>query len=83
MSTFKFEKLKVKPGTPRTLDAGDNPTYDEYFNRIDKFLVRFVGVSLHDLPDRPYVREWLDDRIRPIHAANKAISIINRSGSDF
>lgn len=79
----KLPKIKVKPGVPKKLDAGDNPTFAEYEARVNRFLLRHIGFCLSDLPDRDYCHEWWEDRVRPIHAANKAIGIINRNGSDF
>lgn len=64
--------IKVKPGIPRHLDVNDNPSFDEWFKRVDRFVSRNFGVGLDDLPDCDYL-SWYDDRLRPIHAANKAL----------
>lgn len=70
--------LKVKPGTPQTLDPGDNPTFERWLARVDILLVRLRGISIHDLEDMPY-REWYEARVRPVRAANKALK---RAGAD-
>lgn len=78
-----LDKIKVKPGVPNKLDDGDNPTFEEYESRVNRFLLRQVGFTLSDLPDRDYCYKWWRNRVRPIHAANKAIGILNRNGGDF
>ena len=71
--------IKVKPGVPQTLDAGDNPSFGEWMKRIDGYLIRNIGVSTGDLEDCPYM-DWYEDRVRPIRAANKALK---RAGADL
>lgn len=63
--------LKVRKGVPQTMNDGDNPTFDQWLVRVNGFLDR-VGLSTNDLPDQPY-RDWYDDRLRPIRAANRAL----------
>ena len=64
--------LKVKPGVPKTMDADDNPTFERWLQRVDQLLERCRGLSYQDLPDCNY-RDWYERRMRPIHAANKAL----------
>jgi hypothetical protein len=64
--------LKVKKGIGMKLDADDNPTFNEWLARVDKFLVRAIGLTHDDLADCNYA-DWFDARIRPIRAANKAL----------
>jgi hypothetical protein len=52
--------LKVKAGVGRTLDEGDNPTFNEWMARVDK-LLGCRGLHSLDLPDCCY-RDWYDDR---------------------
>lgn len=65
-------QIKVKSGITHTMDETDNPTFDEWMSRIDKLIWRFVGLSVHDLPDCQF-RKWYDKRMRPIFAANRAL----------
>lgn len=70
--------IKVKPGVPRVMDATDNPTFQGWMHRIDRLITAWAGLSVHDLPDCPF-REWYEDRLRPIRAANLAL---RRAGGD-
>jgi hypothetical protein len=65
-------QLKVKAGTPRHLDAGDNPTFERWMQRVDSLVILKCGLSVHDLPDCNY-RDWYDDRVRPVYAAQRAL----------
>lgn len=65
-------QIKVKKGVPRTMGENDNPSFDEWFSRVGKVLSAYSGVSVGDLPDMDY-RKMYDRRLRPIHAANKAL----------
>ena len=71
--------LKIKPGVPMKMDANDNPTFDQWMDRIDRVISKYRGISVYDLEDCPFT-EWYDNRIRPIKAANKALK---RAGADF
>ena len=64
--------LKVKKGTPRTMDETDNRSFEAWMKAIDSILTRYRGLSAYDLPDCCY-RDWYDDRLRPVHAANRAL----------
>ena len=64
--------LKIKAGVPRTMDNADNPTFEVWMSRVDRFVQRAAGVSLDDLPDCQY-DEWYEDRLRPIRAAQRAL----------
>jgi len=70
--------LKVKPGVSQKLDDGDNPTFEEWMKRVDKF-VGYRGLSVYDLPDRRY-DIWYANRVRPIRAANRALK---NAGADL
>ncbi len=64
--------LKIKPGVPHELDPGDNPTFEEWMQRVDRVVTRAVGLSVYDLPDCRY-RDWYDERMRPVWAADEAL----------
>ncbi len=64
--------LKIKPGVPHELDPGDNPTFEEWMQRVDRVVTRAVGLSVYDLPDCRY-RDWYQERMRPVWAANEAL----------
>jgi len=64
--------LKVKPGVPETMRPDDNSTFEQWMSRIDRLLWHTRGISAQDLPDCQY-RNWYDDRVRPIYAANRAL----------
>jgi hypothetical protein len=64
--------LKVKAGTPRKLDDGDNPSYERWLERVDSLVSRACGLTTGDLPDCCY-RDWYEDRVRPIWAAKRAL----------
>ncbi len=64
--------LKIKPGIPYELDADDNPTFEEWMQRIDRVVTRAVGLSIHDLPDCTF-RDWYEERMRPVWAADAAL----------
>jgi hypothetical protein len=53
------------------MDETDRRSFADWMQAVDRF-VYFRGVSVYDLPDCPF-RDWYDERIRPIHAANKAL----------
>jgi len=65
-------RIKVKPGVPSQMADDDRPTFEEWMSRIDRLVSRVVGLSIYDLDDCLF-RDWYDDRLRPIHAANKAL----------
>jgi len=65
-------KLRIKEGVPHELDPGDNPTFDEWMDRVDSVVWRAAGCSVHDLPDCNY-RDWYDERLRPVRAAARAV----------
>ena len=64
--------LKVKKGVPQKMDVGDERSFESWMASVDK-LVGYRGLSVYDLPDCCY-RDWFDDRVRPIRAANRALS---------
>jgi hypothetical protein len=64
--------VRVRKGTPYFLDANDNPTFEGWMGRVDHLLRRAIGLSADDLPDCPW-RDWYEERVRPIRAANKAL----------
>jgi len=70
--------LKVKRGLPYTMDPDDKPSFEQWMNRIDLLMWKHRGVSIYDLEDCPF-RDWYDDRIRPVRAANRALK---RAGGD-
>jgi len=72
--------LKVKKGVPMKMDANQHPTFEEWLAAIDELLWRGgTGLAHHnDLPDQPW-RDWYDERLRPIRAANRALK---REGAD-
>jgi len=71
--------LKVKPGIGQKLDVGDNPTFEVWMSRVDKFLA-YRWTCADDLPDCNY-KAWYDRRVRPIRAANRALK--NAGGDLF
>ena len=64
--------LKVKKGTPRHMDETDNRSFEAWMTAIDGILTRYRGLSAYDLPDCCY-HDWYDARVRPVHAANRAL----------
>ena len=70
--------IKVKAGIPKTMDSDDLPTFQTWMDRIDRFISRAAGCSVQDLVDCPFM-DWYEARLRPIHAANKALK---RSGQE-
>lgn len=73
-------RIKVKKGVPMKMDAGDNPTYEEWIKRVDRWINKYFGLSYDDLPDCRYY-DWWKSRLRPIRAANRAIK--NAGGYTF
>jgi hypothetical protein len=67
----KMITIKVKPGIPMKLDNNDNPTYNQWIDRVNEYLGHHM-LSIDDLPDCNY-RDWYDARIRPVRAAARAI----------
>ena len=63
--------LKVKKGVGQKMDASDNRGFEDWMRAVDK-LVGYRGLSVYDLPDCCY-RDWYDNRLRPIRAANRAL----------
>ena len=63
--------LKVKKGVPQKMDRDDNRSFEGWMRAVDK-LVGYRGLSVYDLPDCCY-RDWYDNRLRPIRAANRAL----------
>lgn len=74
---MNLQTIKIKDGTPATLNPGDNPTYEQWLNRVNKWVSSFTGLDLRDLQDMKY-RDWYDARLRPIRAANRVIRAANR-----
>jgi hypothetical protein len=64
--------LKVKKGVGHKMDADDNRSFEQWMQAVDR-LVGYRGLSVYDLPDCCY-RDWYDNRLRPIRAANRALS---------
>lgn len=65
-------RIKIKQGVPHELDAGDDPTFERWMERVDSVVWRAAGVSVHDLPDCNY-RIWYEERLRPVRAAARAV----------
>lgn len=63
--------FKVKKGVPLKMDRSDERSFEQWFRAVDKF-VGYRGLSVYDLPDCCY-RDWYDNRLRPIRAANRAL----------
>jgi hypothetical protein len=55
------------------MDKNDQPTYEEWLKRVDKLLDTFMGLKSADLSDAMW-KDWYDERIRPIHAANRGLA---------
>jgi len=64
-------QVPVKKGVPYLLEADDNPTFEGWMKRVNHYLWG-IGLTADDLPDCTW-RDWFDDRVRPIRAANKAL----------
>ena len=54
---------------------------DEFMRRVDALVTRYVGLSIHDLPDRCY-SDYFEDGLRPAQVAKRIIKSVNR-GEDF
>ena len=67
-----MDLIKVKKGVGMVMDKEPIPSFEEWMRKIDALLLYCRGIRLYDLPDCPY-RDWYDDRLRPIRAANKAL----------
>lgn len=65
-------KFKILPGVPYEMDAGDNPTFEKWMNRVDAYVWGGAGVSVHDLPGCDF-RIWYEERLRPVRAADRAV----------
>jgi len=65
-----YPQMKVKKGTPRTMDTPC--TFEQWKQRIDNLLAHVYGITSDDLPDCTW-RDWYDDGLRPIYAANRAL----------
>jgi hypothetical protein len=75
-----MDTIRMKPGTPLKMNPDDQATFDEWMLRVDRILARhLLGCTSADLPDCNY-RDWYDNRVRPIRAANKALR--NAQGGD-
>lgn len=72
-------RIQIKAGVPEEMAEDDRPSFEEWMSRIDRMLIRYRGISLYDLEDCPY-RDWYEERIRPIYAANKALK---RAGARY
>ena len=69
-------QLKAKPGTPLHMDEIDTRTFEQWMQAIDSLISRYFGLSIYDLPDCTF-KDWYEDRLRPIHAANLALAQVN------
>jgi hypothetical protein len=67
-----MKPIKVKPGTPLTMNPDDKSTFAEWMLRVDTIFTHARGISVYDLPDCPF-HDWYDARVRPIRAANRAL----------
>ena len=67
-------RISVKAGVPAKMDAGDERSFEAWFTSCDALLTRCRGISINDLPDCRF-RDWYDDRLRPIHAVNRALEL--------
>ena len=72
-------RIKAKAGISRYMDASDTPTFEAWLQRVDNLLLRYLVIGTEYLVDIDYMSLY-DDRVRPIHAANKAIKA---SGGDY
>jgi hypothetical protein len=73
-----MELLKVKSGIPAKMNSGDNPTFEEWMKRVDMIIIRACGLSVNDLPDCRFY-DWYQQRVRPVHAANRALRYANNN----
>jgi hypothetical protein len=65
--------IKVKEGVPMEMDADDNPTFEVWLKRVDRFLEHAIGLKHDDLADCLF-KDWYEERLRPIRAANRALA---------
>ena len=66
-------QIKVKAGVPQEMDADKPMTFEQWIHVVDAYLIGKVGVSHDDLPDCNYM-DWYEEKVRPIHAANRALA---------
>jgi hypothetical protein len=69
--------IKIKTGVPEQRDPNVFMSYETFREHVNWFLVNCRGVSIDDLADCP-LRDWYDEGIRPIYAANRALEFDQR-----
>ena len=67
-----MKPLKIKPGVPYYMDEDDKPSFNSWMARIDNLFWYFIGLSVHDMPDCPFM-DWYEERIRPVFAVNHVL----------
>ena len=51
----------------------DVGSYGDWMKQVDAYVIRRVGVSVHDLPDCTF-RDWHEDGVSAAEAATRAIA---------
>mgnify|MGYP001576480945 CR=1 FL=1 len=67
-------RINIPAGTPMVMDETDTITFEKWMERVDGLVMRHAGVSVYDLPDCSF-HDWYDQRLRPIRAANKTLTM--------
>lgn len=65
---YKIEPVKTQENTREQAD----PKFDQWMKKVDAYVWRLVGASVHDLADVPF-RDWFESGISPQSAAKKAL----------
>ncbi len=67
-------RINVPADTPKVMDEKDQPTFEQWMERVDGLVMRHASVSIYDLPDCPYY-DWYNQRLKPVRAANKVLTM--------
>jgi len=54
-------------------------SFDDWMNKLDDICYDRYGVSIHDLPDMPFM-DWYEDGIKPSGAATRAYKELKNEG---
>lgn len=61
--------------------SGGGPDFEKWMEEVDALVYKRAGLSVHDLPDCPFL-DWFNDDVMPGVAARRAIRRMAREEGD-
>ncbi len=75
--------ITVMPPVALYMEKDDKPSFTRWKQRVGLIIESRTGFSMDDLPAKCPWKRWYADRIRPIHAANRALALAQQLAETY